>query len=82
MRWEEIVKKFKNEWVLIEVKEIDEEYNLKEGKVIAHSKDKSELYGRLLKLKGKELYIDYTGQVPKDLAVSFHAPPPSANIKQ
>ena len=72
MRWEEIVKKFKNEWVLIEVKQIDEEYNLKEGNVIAHSKDKSEVYGRLLKLKGKELYIDYTGQVPKDLAVVLY----------
>lgn len=72
MRWAEIVKKFKNEWVLIEVKKIDEEYNLKEGDVIAHSKDKSEVYGRLLKLKGKELYIDYTGQVPKDLAVVLY----------
>ena len=72
MKWEEIVKKFKNEWVLIEVKQIDEEYNLKEGDVIAHSKDKSEVYGRLLKLKGKELYIDYTGQVPKDLAVVLY----------
>ena len=47
MRWAEIVKKFKNEWVLIEVKKIDEEYKLKEGNVIAHSKDKSEVYGRL-----------------------------------
>ena len=72
MRWAEIVKKFKNEWVLIEVKKIDEEYKLKEGNVIAHSKDKSEVYGRLLKLKGKELYIDYTGQVPKDLAVVLY----------
>ena len=72
MRWAEIVKKFKNEWVLIEVKKIDEEYKLKEGNVIAHYKDKSEVYGRLLKLKGKELYIDYTGQVPKDLAVVLY----------
>ena len=72
MKWDEIVKKFKNQWVLIEVKDIDEEYHLKEGDVIAHSKDKSEVYGRLLKLKGKELYIDYTGEVPRDLAVVLY----------
>jgi hypothetical protein len=72
MRRAEIVKKYKNEWVLIEVKKIDEDYNLKEGNVIAHSKDKSEVYGRLLKLKGKEVYLDYTGQVPKDLAVVLY----------
>jgi hypothetical protein len=69
MRWENIVKKFKNEWVLIEVEKIDEAYKIREGKVIAHSKDKSEIFGRLLHLKGKEVYIDFTGEVPKDLAV-------------
>jgi hypothetical protein len=42
---------------------------LKEGDVIAHSKDKSEIYEKLLKLKGKNLYIEYTGKIPEDLAV-------------
>ncbi len=69
MKWKEIIEKFKDEWVLIEVKEVDESYSLKEGKVIAHSKDKSEIYEQLLKLKEKNLYIEYTGKIPEDLAV-------------
>lgn len=69
MKWKEIVEKFNDEWVLIEVKEVDESYNLKEGDVIAHSKDKSEIYEQLLKLKDKNLYIEYTGKIPEDLAV-------------
>lgn len=72
MRWEEIVKKFKDEWVLIEVKEVDENYNLKEGDVIAHSNDKSEIYEQLLKLRDKNLYIEYTGKIPEDLAVVLY----------
>ncbi len=69
MKWNEIVKKFKDEWVLVEAKVVDENFNLKEGKVITHSKDKSNIYGKLLKLKGKNIYIEYTGKIPKDLAV-------------
>lgn len=69
MKWKEIIKKFKDEWVLIEVKEVDEDYRLKEGIVIAHSRDKSEIYEQLLKLKDKNLYIEYTGKIPEDLAV-------------
>lgn len=69
MKWKEIIKKFKDEWVLIEVKEVDEDYQIKEGIVIAHSRDKSEIYEQLLKLKDKKLYIEYTGKIPEDLAV-------------
>lgn len=69
MIWPEIVKNFKDEWVLIEAKILDENFHLKEGKVVAHSKDKSEIYEKLLKLKKKNVYIEYTGKIPEDLAV-------------
>lgn len=69
MEWKDIIKKFKNEWVLIEAKTIDENFNIKKGEVLAHSKDKSEIYGQLLKLKKKNIYIEYTGKIPEDLAV-------------
>lgn len=72
MRWKEIVKKFRDEWVLIEVKEVDENYNLKEGDVIGHSKDKSDIYEQLLKFEDKNLYIEYTGKIPEDLAVVLY----------
>ena len=72
MKWKEIVNKFKDEWVLIDAKKVDENFNLEEGKVMAHSKDKSEIYAKLLKLKGNNLYIEYTGKIPKDLAVVLY----------
>lgn len=64
-----ILEKFKDEWVLIDVKEVDEDFNLKEGDVIAHSKDKEELYGKLLEIRPKHFSIEYTGKIPEDLAV-------------
>ena len=72
MKWEEIVDKYKDEWVLISVKKIDKNYRLKEGDVIAHSKDKSEIYEKLLKIKDKNVYIEYTGKVPDDLAIVLY----------
>ncbi len=72
MRWKEIVKEFKDEWVLVDAKEVDKDFNLIEGEVITHSKDKGEIYKRLLKLKNKSLYIEYTGKIPDDLAVVLY----------
>jgi len=68
MKWKEILEQFKDEWVLIEVKEVDENFDLKEGDVIAHSKDKEELYRKLLEIKPRSFSIEYTGEIPKDLA--------------
>ena len=72
MKWNDIVKKYENEWVLIETQEVDENFNLKEGTVIAHSKDKSDIYEELLKLKGKSLHIEFTRQIPDDLALVLY----------
>lgn len=72
MKWKEIVEKFKDEWVLIDVKEVDKNFNLKEGDVIAHSKDKEEIYKKLLELRPKKFSIEYTGKIPEDLAVVLY----------
>jgi hypothetical protein len=69
MKWTDIKKKFENQWVLIEVKNVDESFNVLEGEVLAHSKDKDEIYQKLLKIRPKEFSIEYTGEVPEDLAV-------------
>jgi len=37
--------------------------------VLAHSKDKDEIYQKLLQIRPKEFSIEYTGEVPEDLAV-------------
>jgi hypothetical protein len=69
MKWKDIKKNFENQWVLIEVKNADENFNVLEGEVLAHSKDKDEIYQELLKIRPKEFSIEYTGEVPEDLAV-------------
>lgn len=69
MKWTEITNTFKDEWVLVEVKEVDENFNLIDGIVIAHSKDKEEIYKKLLEIKPQSFSIEYTGQIPEDLAV-------------
>lgn len=40
MEWKEIVEKFKDEWILLDVKKVDENLNIEEDEVIAHSRDK------------------------------------------
>lgn len=72
MKWEDIVKEFRDEWVLIEVKKVDNQFNIQEGKVLAHSKDKDEIYQKLLKIRPKSFSIEYTGEIPEDLAVVLY----------
>ena len=56
MRFDEIKRKFKGEWVLIEYTKLDDKLLPLEGKVIAHSKDKDvilEIIREKLRRKGK-----------------------------
>ena len=69
MKWVDIKKNFKNQWVLIEVEKVDESFNLLSGEVLAHTNDKDEIYQKLLQIKPKEFSIEYTGDVPEDLAI-------------
>lgn len=65
----EIKKRYHNKWLLIEVSKYDSEYNIKEGKVLANSPFKSEIYRALLNYTGKNLAIEYVGELPKEMAV-------------
>jgi hypothetical protein len=71
MTIEEIKEKYPDEWVLIEYEEIDAEFNVIKGHVIAHSKVKEEIYKTLMETKGKNIAVEYTGRIPEDLAVMF-----------
>ena len=70
-RLERYLQKYKGEWVLIEFKNLDEDLNVIEGKVVAHSPNKEEIYKKQLELKEKNLAIEYVGELPKDLTVMF-----------
>ncbi|MBN2542284.1 hypothetical protein JXI42_05415 [bacterium] len=72
---EDIKTKFKDEWVLLADYETDKYNALISGKVIAHSKDRGEIYN-LLKAelkKRKKLCIKFMGSVPQEeVAVMFY----------
>lgn len=58
---------------MIEYQELDEQLNVVEGEVIAHSPDKEAIYKHLLTTQGKNIAIEYAGEFPQDLAVMFYA---------
>ncbi len=69
---EKIKKKYKNEWVLLEVLEENELNQPTNGKIIAHSKNRDDIYDALKGTKGKHTYQFWTGEIPeKGYAVAF-----------
>ena len=69
MEWHNIIKKYKDEWVLLDVKKVDKNLQIREGLVLWHGKDKNEIYNQLLQRRPKKFSIEYTGKIPDDLAV-------------
>ena len=71
MRLEEIKQKYEDEWLLIQVEKTDELNRPIEGKLIAHSKNRDEIYDKMKKVKGHS-YTVYSGKIPKKgYAVAF-----------
>jgi len=69
----EIKRRYKNEWVLVEVIEEDELGQPIDVELIAHSKSRDEIYNALMKTKTRYTYQFYTGEIPKKgYAVAFH----------
>jgi len=62
--------KYKDEWVLLAYYDLDERNEPLNGVVVAHSKDREEIYNRQMGIK-KALCILYTGELPRDLAIMF-----------
>ena len=69
----ELKRTHKDEWVLAEVLEVDEEGAPKRVKVIKHSKARDEIYRELSNVEGgKHICTLYTGEIPKEgYAVAF-----------
>jgi hypothetical protein len=73
MRLNEIKRKYKNQWVLVEYSKLDKNLRVNEGKVLAHSPTKEDIYKALLHTRGKNVSIEYCGKLPEDLVVMFCA---------
>lgn len=69
MTWSEIEEQYEGQWVLIAYQELDEDLNVVQGEVLAHSPDRDTIYQELLRLNGQKVAIEYVGEVPEDLAV-------------
>ncbi|MBI4895787.1 MAG: hypothetical protein HY831_04820 [Candidatus Aenigmarchaeota archaeon] len=66
MKVDEIKFQFKDEWVLVDVSRVDENGDVIEGTVIAHSKNRDDIYDRLKSTKDDaHVAIFYTGKMPK-----------------
>ena len=70
---EEIKKRYRDEWVLVEVIEEDELRQPIDVEVIAHSKSRDDTYEAMRKTKAKDIAHFYTGEIPKKgYAVAFY----------
>ena len=71
MELSDIYKRYKDEWLLIEYEQLDEDLNVTRGKVVAHSRDKNEILQQLVQIQGRNIAIEYAGTAPEGLAVLF-----------
>jgi hypothetical protein len=68
MTFADIKHNYDGEWVLIAYTKTDEDLQVIEGKVIAHSANKEDIYQVLESTPEQPLAIEYMGEVPEDLA--------------
>ncbi len=64
----EIYQQYPDQWVLIVEPDLDENLNVIRGHVLAHSPDQDGIYSQLSSSKNIRAAIEYTGQVPENIA--------------
>jgi hypothetical protein len=65
---EQMRERYQNEWLLVAFTELDDDFNVLTGEVIAHSHDRDDIYEAFDRRDGKSVAVEYTGQIPADLA--------------
>jgi hypothetical protein len=65
----EIEAQFASEWVLVEDPQTNDALEVQSGKVLAHSKDRDEVYREAVRLRPQRFAMLYTGTLPKDTAI-------------
>lgn len=66
-----IKRRYPKEWLLLTNVVADELTRPIKGKLVAHSRNRDDIYDRLPHLRAKSVCITYAGPIPKDLAVVF-----------
>jgi hypothetical protein len=65
----EIEKRFDAEWILIADPELDKHLNVVRGEVVAHSRERDEVYQKAVDLRLKHSAFLYTGKVPDNMVI-------------
>lgn len=68
MTFEEIIRQYPSEWVLIEFTTLDEELKVVDGEVVAHSPSKEDIYKQLATLDRDKIAIEFTGEILEEPA--------------
>jgi hypothetical protein len=64
----EIKQQYHDEWLLIAYTQVDENLNVLDGEVLAHSPNVETLYHLLPQYHDRAIAFEYVGEVPEDLA--------------
>jgi hypothetical protein len=64
-------RRYPKEWLLLGSVVADKLTRPVKGKLLAHSKNRDDIYERLPRRRGGNFCITYTGEIPKDLVVIF-----------
>jgi len=65
-----IKRRYPKEWLLLTNVTADKLTHPVKGKLVAHSKNRDDIYSRLPRIRGSSCVV-YTGKIPKDLVVIF-----------
>ena len=65
----QIEAQFPSEWILVEDPQTNEALEVQSGKVVAHSKDRDEVYRQAVMLQPERFAVLYTGKIPKGTAI-------------
>jgi hypothetical protein len=60
---------FQSEWVLIEEPKTNEALEVQSGKVRWHSKDREEVYRKVVEMHPRRFAVLYTGTMPENTAI-------------
>jgi hypothetical protein len=71
LKLDEIVSRFDSEWVLLGDVKTDEQLHILEGTVLWHSKDRDEVYEKMLELRPHRFATIYTGSMPEHMLINL-----------
>lgn len=69
MTLEEVNRRFDSEWVLFGDIEQNDRHEIMKARVLWHSKDRDEVYRKLLELRPQRAATHFTGTIPDGTAV-------------